>query len=180
MTVATPDLSFAPGCFGLAMTYREKARECSACPFATECAPRAARNLAILREELGIAEPAPVLVEKLVAKTVSGAVFVEPMPKKVAAHIERLDRLGIKVSPALERGENPIDKDKGPQFLRVACHLLLKVKAGFSRDLLVQCFMEKLKHTPATAAAHAKQTVQIFEALGVAHEHNGLIQMKAQ
>lgn len=176
MTDGTPNLSLAPGCFGLAMTYRESARECAACPFASACAPLAESNLATLRAELGIVLSPSAIKKKLAASIKDSA--PPALPVKVVAHIARLDRLGIKLAPALARGENPFEVNQRPAFLRIACHLLLKLKDGVSRDLLAQCFRQRLEHSPDTAAAHAKQTFQILEAVGVARERNGLLQLQ--
>lgn len=175
MIVSPPSLSLAPGCFGLAMTYRATARECAVCPFANACAPLAESNLIALRAELGIVTPPSAADRKGVARDKDAT---PTLPKKVAAHIERLNRVGIKVAEALASGENPFSVNQRPAFLRIACHLLLKLKQGVSRDLLIQCFMQRLQHAPETAAAHAKQTVQILEAIGVARERDGLLQLR--
>jgi hypothetical protein len=178
MTVITPDLDLAPGCFGLAMTYKEGTRECSACPFASACEPLALENLAIIRAELGVVVPPPkpvakvALVERVARRTAEQ--LVTEVPKKVQAHLDRFERLGIKFTPALARGENPVAQGQSA-FMRIACHLLLKAKEGFSRDMLVQAFVMSLKHTNDTAQAHAKQAVQILEAVGAAKELNGKI-----
>jgi hypothetical protein len=160
------------------MMYEASARECAACPFASACGPLAQKDLATLRAELGIVPPTAVTKATLTRKALAatGLLANPAMPKKVAAHIERLDRLGIKVTPALAEGKNPF-AGKKPLFLRIACHLLLTAKDGFTRDQLVMCFTHKLLHTPDTAQAHAKQAVQILEALGAARELNGKIEM---
>ena len=176
MTDTVPDLNLAPGCFGLAMTYRAGARECSICPFASACAPLAAENLAILRAELSIPTPAPLPPVVPVAKVKNGEVLVAgPLPKKVEAQLERAERLRIKIT--LARGENPF-AGKKPAFLAVAFHVLLKMKAGVSRDTLVACFMSKLGHNQKTAVAHVRQTVLFLEAVGAGHEHNGMIKLR--
>lgn len=180
MTDAFPDLSLAPGCFGLAMTYRDDARECGACPFASACAPLAAENLAILRAELGIKEPAPKPAKpaKPISKVAIAATLANPaIPKKVLTQLDRAERNGIVIMAALARGENPF-KGKKPAFLNIACHLLLRIKAGISREVLVQCFEQKLGHSHLTAVSHAKQAVQVLEAVGAAQELNGLITLK--
>jgi hypothetical protein len=178
----TPNLALAPGCFGLAMTYEEAARECMACPFASACKPLAEANLVTLRAELGIeaAKPKATIKEKPAAvAVVNPTVLVDgPTPKKVITHIERLDRLRIAITPALARGENPFKPSHKQTFLRIACHLLLKVRAGITRDFLVQCFVQKLGHSQKTAESHALQAVQILTAVGAAHETNGLFQLK--
>lgn len=48
------DPYFAPGCFGSALTYENGSKECSPCPFAAQCAPRAAESWANLRKFHGL------------------------------------------------------------------------------------------------------------------------------
>ena len=179
----TPDLSLAPGCFGLAMTYRKTARECTVCPFASACEPLAAENLAALRLELGITVPAPkAIVVKLAKPMIANpqGLVNEATPKKVLTHLERIERMGISITPALAAGLNPFKPEHKQAFMRIACHLLLKIKGGFSRDFLVTCLIDKLGHTHKTAESHALQALQILEAVGAAHETNGRIQLKGQ
>jgi hypothetical protein len=177
--IAVPNLQLAPGCFGLAMTYREGARECSACPFASACAPLAAENLTILRAELGINVPVlAVDVAKSHAKVAKADTLIDFVPKKVEAQLARAERLKIQITPALERSENPF-KGKKPRFLEVAFHVLLKkIGVGVSREMLVACFMRSLGYSKQTAESHAKQTVQILEAVGAGQESNGIITLR--
>jgi hypothetical protein len=176
------DLTLAPGCFGLAMTFKAAARECQACPFASACQPRAEANLAALRRELGI-EPPPApkkVMEKLVQHTVNEVTIDATTPKKVMSHLDRLERLKIAVKPALARGENPFKKGDKTLFMRVACHALLKLREGVRRDFLVTCFMQKLGHTRKTAESHATQAIQILTSIGAATETGGLVQLTRQ
>lgn len=50
------DTFAAPGCFGGALSFDEKAVECRSCPFKADCAPRATEHLRILRAELGLTD----------------------------------------------------------------------------------------------------------------------------
>jgi len=45
------DVSLAPGCYGMSMCFREGTAECSTCPFAASCKPRAEDQAAMLRRE---------------------------------------------------------------------------------------------------------------------------------
>jgi hypothetical protein len=172
------NLSLAPGCYGMSMCYREGTAECGTCPFAASCKPLAEQQLAMLRAELGVVAPKRKTVEKheVVAKPVMA--YTNGLPKKVAAWIEYIEREGIKVTEALTKGENPF-RGKRPPFLAIACHLLLKLPNGVSRDLLTQCFQEKLSWSPETTTAHVTQVRQILAALGAVDEVDGLMRLRA-
>jgi hypothetical protein len=55
-----PDQSFAPGCFGAALTYSETSPYCVACPYSPKCGPLSAQHTAAAR-----ASVAPFLEAKL-------------------------------------------------------------------------------------------------------------------
>jgi hypothetical protein len=176
------DVSLAPGCYGMSMCFREETAECSTCPFASSCGPLAAAQLAMLRAELGVVIPERKTAPKPRPATpgVPAAVMelTNGLPKKVAAWITYLEREGIKVTEALAKGENPF-KGKRPAFMAIACHLLLKLPQGVSRDLLNQCFREKLSWSAETTAAHVTQARQILIAIGAVDEVDGMIKLRA-
>lgn len=170
------DLSLAPGCYGMGLTFQAESAECRSCPFAVRCGEASANMLADLRAELGITTPAPPKTRP--KREVSGDDLTSTLPVKVQALMERIERAGIRVTEALARGENPIP-EKGIPFLRVAFHLLLRLQGNtIHRDLLQSAFQKKLNWAPSTAAAHVVQTIQVLAALGAAEEHNGTITLK--
>ena len=173
------EISGAPGCFGIGLLYKTDSNECAACPFGQMCQPRAEAQLALLRGELGIVIPAvkkPAIV-KGATPTVSPTPFSTGLPKKVAELLQRIDKAGIKVTEALAEGRNPFTSK--PHFMRVTCHLLLKLgERGLPRDLLCTCFMEKLQWSKGTADAHVIQAVQTLKALGAANEIDGTLRLR--
>jgi hypothetical protein len=132
--------------------------------------------LADLRRELGVAEPpAPPPVDNpiLTNNAVHPTAMVAPIPKKVMELVEKLDRAGIKVTEAIANGKNPFsDKQK---FLKIACFFLLRFQGGVKREALELALMTGMDWSKGTAAAHALQASQLFQALGVATEMNGVI-----
>jgi hypothetical protein len=177
-----PNITLAPGCYGMSMCYREGTAECGTCPFASSCGPLAAQQLAMLRAELGVVMPKrkPVDKPQKAAAIVPAAVMelTNGLPKKVAAWIAYIEREGIKVTDALTKGENPF-RGKRPPFMAITCHLLLKLPQGVSRDLLARCLQEKLSWSAETTAAHVTQVRQILTALGAIDEVDGMIKLRA-
>ena len=172
MTELAPDL--APGCFGSAIACVPDNAECRSYPFASLCEPQSRETRAKPFERLGIA-PKPEKPRVVRPRPERGAAMMG-LPKKVEELLARIDRAGIKVTEALARGENPFTAT--PAFLRVTCHLLLRIPAGISRDDLRMALMTKLNWTHGTAAAHAVQAAQALVALGAAVEINGKLMLK--
>lgn len=172
------DLSqrLAPGCFGIGLIYKAEANECRVCPFQERCGPLAAERLAALRLKLGIVEKRPVVAKSTVRPAPAKPQTSMALPKKVEELMVRIERAGIKVTETLARGENPFQSK--PFFMRIACHLLLRIPAGISRDQLKSALMSKLDWGDGTAAAHALQAVQLLEALGAAKEEDGILRLR--
>lgn len=171
----------APGCFGMGLIFRSDARECQSCPFAGSCGPIAAQALIELRAELGvhIKLPKPKAVVKAaepVRAPVPAEILTSDMPKKVEALLQAISTAGIRVTEALRKGTNPFIKS--PAFMKVACHLLLRVPNGFSRSALESAFMTHFHWNAGTAAAHALQSFQALTALGAADECNGILKLR--
>lgn len=174
------DVTMAPGCYGMSMLYSEGSAECSTCPFATTCKPLGEQQLAMLRAELGIVvpvrktvavQPKPEIPQRILELT-------NGLPKKVAAWVYYIEKSGIKVTESLAQGRNPF-QGKRPDFLNIACLLLLKCPQGVPRETMRYAFMSKLSWTPETATSHVTQTKQILGALGAADDLDGLLKMRA-
>ncbi len=161
-----PQNLHAPGCFGSALTFKGDAPECATCSFAAACGPRSHAQLEKLREKFGIVVPRPAG-----AKTRAKPEKNFYMPVKVAAVLERVARSGVDVIGDVARNVNPFSQ--GPNFLALACHLMLKREVGVPRDMLITAMETQFNWTRATAAAHALQAVQALVALGVADEIDG-------
>lgn len=167
----------------MSMCFREASTECKTCPFSSSCQPLAEKQLAMLRAELGIVakEPRKAPVAAKPASTVSPKVMelTGGLPKKVAAWVAYIDQAGIKVVEGLTKGANPF-QGRRPQFLSIACHLLLKRPQGVTRDMLNQAFMHALKWQADTAQSHVTQTRQILAALGATEDVDGLMKLRTE
>lgn len=168
-----PDISHAPGCFGSAMTFSEEAAECRGCIFAGKCAPQSHERRQAMRVRLGLEpEPAPKrITQKRTAEMTGG------LPKKVAALLERFEKTGIKITDALRANRNPFE-DQRPVFMRLTCHLLLRLPDGFSRMNLMTAFQRKLNWSEGTASAHVSQAIAVLTALDLIENLNGTIKLK--
>ncbi|SER28827.1 hypothetical protein SAMN05216548_114111 [Faunimonas pinastri] len=170
----------APGCYGSALTFKAEAAECKTCVFAANCGPLSAANMAYVRAKLGIVErktKTAMRAERPKKLDPAPAIqLTSNLPKKVEELLARFERAGIKVTERLSAGENPFEKT--PVFMRVACHLLLRLPSGFDRNMLRQALQSKLGWSSATAASHAIQACQALVALGAAEEMNGRLTLK--
>jgi len=99
------------------------------------------------------------------------------VPKKVEDLLGRIERRNIYVRDTLLRGVNPFASGK-PQFLFVACELLLRSKTGVTKEILTEALIRKLHWTRESAAAHALQATQALRALGATIEENGRTKLK--
>jgi len=160
-----PDTSLAPGCYASPLIYKAKAKECAECVFGSACGPSATARLAVLRDHYGVKPATPVIIRP-----------VEELPKKSQQIVDRIKSTGADLGQMMLAGRNPF-KSK-PQFLKLACHLLIAIPGGVSRDNLRYAFKSKLNWTDGTAAAHVLQATQVLCALGAAIETNGLITLK--
>ena len=169
MMTVSPNIELAPGCFAVPLIYKATAKECAECIFGSQCGPKAAARLAVLHEHYGI-KPKVASDRASPAKTESG------LPTKVEELVAKIQGTGIDIGRLLREKHNPF-KTK-PAFLKLACHLLLAIPAGISRENLRYSFQSKLNWTEGTAAAHVLQTVQALVALGAAEEFNGRLIIK--
>lgn len=158
------DTGLAPGCYASPLIYKAKAKECAECVFGSTCGPSAAARLAVLHQHYGVKQ-APV--EKPLPAV---------LPVKSQELIDRIKRTGIDIGQLMLTGVNPFRTK--PSFLKLACHLLIAIPGGVSRDNLRYAFKSKLNWTDGTAAAHVLQAVQVLRALGAAEEINGCISLK--
>lgn len=162
----------APGCFGSALAFDPSTSFCSSCVFKGECEPVHTTNLIALRNKLGIKhkEEASRLVTKE-PKSINPA-----LPAKVQALLDKIDEGGFNIVESLRRGVNPFQEKF--QFLRVACHLLLKVQFPISRETLKMAFITKFNWAEDTAAHHVRMTFQLLEHVGAVTNNDGKISLK--
>ena len=166
------DVSLAPGCFGISLLYRKETPECATCPFAGQCEPLALAQLARLRAEMGIVEPASKKVPKAADPTAGKLT----LPVKVQELINAIDRAKLNVGEALRRGINPFTA-KFP-FLRITAHVLIKRQGSIKRAEIAEAIALVMKVGESTADAYALQASHALRAIGVADEINGVVRLK--
>lgn len=154
---------FAPGCFGGAMTFKSDSAECQSCPFASSCGVASAERMKALRAEHGLVE-APLKQPAIARAGTAGAMT---LPKKVAEEIDRLDRMGVKVTESFRAGVNPF-AEKGNKALKIIAQILLLRPDGVDKNLMKLACMKRFEWTEGTAAAQVNQAIQVFCALGAA------------
>lgn len=148
---------------------------CRACKFAEACEPAHHAALTALRARYGITPTPHVAKKEKVQKTT-----VDPtasvMPKKAMELVERLDRGQFDVTGSLKRGENPFVK--GMNFMRVACHLLLRAPEPFNREFLAAAFVKSLGWKQNTADAHARMAIHALTHVGAVDNRDGRISIR--
>lgn len=174
MLITRPELEHAPGCYGSALAYREGDPQCVSCPFVENCAPLSTERLALLRAEYGIKPP---------KREVKGSIVTPvgeqlSVPVKVMELIGRIERAGIAMKRDLMRGVNPFNSK--PAFLRVACHLLLRIPQGVSRAQLTMAFAHKFEWSPETAMTHTSVAIQTLKAVGAIDDRDGKIILRRE
>jgi hypothetical protein len=170
-----PDPTLAPGCFGGALTYNPDATECRSCMFANQCGPLSYEALCRLRKHLGKKPPEPF--KQIDADDAIKDSKALAVPRKINDHLERWERRGMAIAPALRAGKNPFSGKK-PQWMSVACDALLAFQTGVTREMLTTALASNLQWTQETAAAHARHATQALKALGAIDETNGRITLR--
>ncbi len=176
MTAIIP--AFAPGCFGSALAFEETAPVCAVCKFAEGCRPLHERNLDILRERVGVKGKGDKNAKNPLAEKPSAAPAEMTLPVKVQALVEKLDRSNLRVTEHFARGLNPFAGQPGMSFLKIAGHLLLKMKQPLDRAALAYAFQAKLGWTERTADSHARMAIQALSHIGAVNNIDGLITLR--
>lgn len=167
------DHTHAPGCFQSALMCIPESAECSTCVFVASCAPVSLAKRQALHARFGIIAKAPVKKVKPITQVVKGPVLVSKAAQSLIGSIERAD---LKVATLLRAGTNPFVKT--PQFMRVSCHLLLRIANGVDRNTLVTAFMSKLNLLREDAMRRSAIAFEVLAALGAAEEINGRLVLK--
>lgn len=169
-----PDLSLAPGCFGLALTYSDKAPECASCPFRLRCAPAAAARVLLLREKFGI--EMPVKTRKSVRAKEPGKRRVAKVPERVAIWLEQIETNGIAVAESLRNNRNPFDTRL--KELNLVSHALLRRPDGITRGLLMEVLMRALGINEGAARIYLAHSLQVLSTLEAITEASDTIHIR--
>lgn len=155
------DLTFAPGCFGSALTYDETNIACRNCVFAARCRPVHEQNLMALREKLGVTA-APRKKSGPKPKSVGASQSGLVPSKETQALIDRLDASNLRVVENLQKGINPFGDKMA--LMKIACHLLLK--RPISAPLLSAALATKLGWHQKAAELRAYQALAALRHIG--------------
>lgn len=166
---------FSPGCFGSAIAFRKGDMVCRSCKFAAECEPAHNESVVILRERYGLEVKSNVRVkQKVVEQAADPTALV--LSKKTMELIERLDQGNFDIVGKLQRGDNPFGSKMA--FMRIACHLLLRLKEPFDRQYLTAAFVKMLGWQNNTADAHARMAIQALTHIGAVENCDGMITLR--
>jgi hypothetical protein len=174
MNVIIP--SFAPGCFGSALAFEETAPVCAVCKFAETCRPLHFANLEILRERVGVTGKGSKKAKNPLAEKPAAHPAELTVPKKVMALVEKLDSSNLRVTENFAKGVNPFAGSSS--FLKIAGHLLLKMRQPLDRHTLAYAFTTKLGWTEGTADSHTRMTIQALTHIGAVDNIDGLITLR--
>lgn len=164
---------FSPGCFGSALAYQDDHAVCQGCVFQAQCKPVHEENIQALRERFGITKPAK---QASIRKKIAGDGELT-LPKKVQEIVDRLDQSALNVVGKLQAGENPFEPTN-LNFLKVACHLLVRMNKPLGRPFLAAALMVKLGWQQETADAHARMAFQVLSHVGAVDEREGSISIR--
>lgn len=170
--------AFAPGCFGSALAFEETAPVCAVCKFADGCRPLHERNLAVLRERVGVRGKGSKKAKNPLASQPAAHPAEMTLPKKVQALVEKLDSSNLRVTENFAKGVNPFATQPGMGFLKIAGHLLLKLRQPLDRATLAYAFQAKLGWTAGTADSHARMAIQALTHIGAVSNIDGLITLR--
>ena len=171
---------FSPGCFGSALAYEDTAPVCTACTFAEKCRPLHEHNLELLRERVGVKGKGSKTAKNPLAQKPAADPAALTVPKKVQALVDKLDSSGLRITEKLSRGVNPFADTQGMGYLKIAAHLLLRLKAPLDRQTLAYAYQTKLGWTEGTADSHARMTIQALTHIGAVRNIDGLITVKGR
>lgn len=177
MTTIPP---FSPGCFGSALAFKKGDVACGGCKFAALCEPAHLEAQKALRERFNVQTTAEAAAEKKAAKAANSATPTDPtaltLPKKTQELIARLDKGNYDIVGSLKRGENPFGA--AIPFMKLACHLLLRLQQPFSMKGLSTAYVTKFGWQQGTADAHARMAVQALTHIGAVKNTDGMISIR--
>ncbi|OCP22016.1 MULTISPECIES: hypothetical protein [unclassified Ensifer] len=167
---------FAPGCFGSALAFDDQAPVCSVCKFAESCRPLHEHNLQILRDRVGVKGKGSKKAKNPLVDRPPADPAKLTVPKKVQELVDKLDKSNLRVTESFTKGVNPFASSSS--FLKIAGHLLLKLRQPLDRQTLAYAFTSKLGWTEGTADSHARMTIQALTHIGAVVNIDGLISLR--
>ena len=166
--------SFAPGCFGSVIAFSETDVVCVNCTFAESCQKAHMRVKNELQMRFGIT--VPKRRRKITVDPETGDTTLM-LPSKTQKLLNSLDVSADDVCGSLQRNINPF-REKGPKYLSLLCHLLVRMHQPIKSDDLVMAFVTKFGWKKDTAKVHARTAVQALEHVGAIRRIDGLICLK--
>lgn len=164
--------NFAPGCFGSSIAF-DVDDVCRNCPFFEQCEKASLTVKNELRSKYGI--HVPKKKQKIVVDANGDTSLV--LPKKTQNLLKRLDVSVDDICGSIRNNINPFES-KGPKYLSLLCHLLIRTKKPINSDQLVAAFMTKFSWKEDTAKVHARIAAQALEHVGAIRRVDGVITLK--
>lgn len=155
--------AFSPGCFGSALAFDKQNPGCNACVFNAQCEPLHKINLLALQDHFGVNEaPAKRAASiKLAGRSRPSINVFSPAVREMIQKIEKGD---FRIIEKMQNGENPFDGSF--QFMRVACHLLMRMMKPLPQPYLATCLITKLGCTSAEATTYSRIAFQSLAYIG--------------
>lgn len=163
---------FAPGCFGSSIAFSTD-DICRNCPFFEACQDVHCRVVQELREKYGVTVPK----KKQRAKVDPNGDTTLALPIKTQNVLNKLDTSADDICGLIKKNINPF-QNKGPKYLSLLCHLLIRTKQPINPDFLITAFMTKFNWKEDTAKVHARIATQALEHVGAIKRVDGVIFLK--
>lgn len=167
----------APGCFGSALMYRTNDMVCPACPFNKQCEPAHKRSLAAMRKKFGISE-IPENDDPVRKTEVADTPERMVLPKKVRELLRSLDGKNLNIVGKMQSGANPFEDLRKFRYMKIACHLIMKLDVPVTQELLSKGMELKLGWASTTANAHARMAISALEHVGAIENKDGVISVR--
>lgn len=152
--------SFAPGCYGSALTFKAKEKLCMQCPFNTGCEVMHYQTKEALCGLLGV----PYVGPKTHVKT--------PLPDHIVRLIRGFRVPALNLLKNLAEGINPFKPDR--RIFQVACHVLLKSERAVTDTLIAECIAKATGKTPEASLGISKSICVAFAEMGAITYANGI------
>ena len=191
MIPSTRPEPLAPGCFGFAITFNPKTKECAECDYIDKCQPAAYESIQKVGESIDVKDLSKLHATYGKEVVIGGMDRIgSDMRNKFSITQEQqaiIDSLSPRASViakgiykrlgdpclAMRAGVNPFDNVK-PLYLAALAQQL--IEGGTNRSILTDEYIEKNSNwTAKTAATRASMAFTLFIKMGFAKETNGVL-----
>lgn len=160
---------FAPGCFGSSIAFSTD-DICKNCSFFEACQNVHFHVTQELRKKYGITVPK---TKRRVKVNLNGDTTLA-LPIKTQNVLNKLETSAEDICSLIKKNINPF-QNKGPKYLSLLCHLLIREKQPIKSEFLITAFMTKFSWKEETARVHVRIATQILEHIGAIKRIDGTI-----